>query len=111
MDEPDFLDDLVNRDMVGFFLYELHEIGTAIEEHWDFWASDDFEITVTRNYAERIYACCKEIMLIKHNGLNAKQMRIIRKARLDSHQFLYDEANDPATPIERKIQLVKLTSK
>lgn len=107
----DELDDLVNRDMVGWYLYQLHEIGTAMGQNWDFWASESFEITVTSQYAETIYGCCREIMAISDNGLSTKQMRIIRKARLEAHQFLYDEANDPETPIERKIHLVKLTSK
>lgn len=100
---------MVNRDMVGWYLYQLHEIGTALGESWDFWANDSFQITVTKQYAEAIYGCCREIMAVPGNGLSTKQMKIIRKARLEAHQFLFDEANDPQTSIERKIELVKLT--
>lgn len=107
----DELDDLVYRDMVSWYLYQLHEIGTTIGEEWDFWVSDSFEITVSKHHAEHIYVCCKGIMSVKENGLNSEQMKIIRKARLDAHQFLYDEANNQETPIKRKIHLVKLTSK
>src|SRR5579871_2632176 len=97
MNDDDFFDEWDSRASLDYCLYELHEIGTTFGENWDFWVSDDFEITVTKNYAERIYVICKEIMSIKGNRLNGEQMRIIRKARLDAHQFLYDEANDPST--------------
>lgn len=107
----DELDDLVGSDMLAWYLFQLHEIGTTLGESWDFWASDSFEMTVTKHNAEAIYGCCKEIMLVKDNGLNSNQMKIVRKARLEAHQFLYDEANDPKNSIERKIHLVKLTSK
>ena len=38
-------------------------------------------------------------------------MAKIKAARLEAHRFLYEEANDPNTSIQRKIELVKLTGK
>lgn len=107
----DFLDDLVNGDMVGYHLFLLHELSTARGIDWDFDDPDSMQIAVTKDTAEQVYGNCREIMAVADNGLSAGQMKKIRAARLEAHQFLYDEANDPKTSIERKIALVKLTSK
>ncbi len=69
------------------------------------------EIIVTKNNADIIYGLCKEIRSGYSVGLSKAQIKKIKEARNEAHRLLHQEANDPNTPIERKIALVKLTSK
>ena len=93
------------------FVYMLHEISTAAGSKWDMNNPDTMDIAVTRKNAESIYAYCKEIRSGYSVGLDRKGMRKVKEARRKAHEYLFEEANDPSTPIERKIELVKLTSK
>jgi hypothetical protein len=95
----------------GFCVYALHEISTAAGSKWDLNDPDSMEIVVMKNNAADVYGWCKEIRSGYSVGLNKEQMKKVKAARLEAHKYLYDEANDPTTPIERKIQLVRLTSK
>lgn len=69
------------------------------------------DIVVTKGNAESVYAYCKEIRSGYSVGLKRGGMKKIKEARAEAHRYLYEEANDPATPIQRKIELVRLTSK
>ncbi len=95
----------------GCYVFALHEIATAAGAKWDISDPDTMEIPVTKRNAECVYAYCKEIRSGYSVGLTRWQMSIVKAARKEAHEFLYIEANDPKTPIERKIELVKLTSK
>lgn len=89
----------------------LHEMSTAAGSKWDLNDHDSMEIIVNERNAESIYAWCKEIRSGYSVGLTKEQMKKVKAARLEAHRYLYDEANNPNTSIERKIHLVKLTSK
>lgn len=95
----------------GMLLVGLHEASTAAGSLWDLSDPDSIDITVNKLNAENIYGICKEIRSGYSVGLNKWQMKKIKEARTRAHRFLYEEANDPNTPIERKIELVRLTSK
>jgi rRNA maturation protein Nop10 len=95
----------------GMLLYTLHEYCTAAGSKWDMSDPSTMEIPVTKYNAVDIYSICKEIRSGYSIGLDKAGMNKIKKARSDAHKFLYEEANDPDTPIERKIMLVRLTSK
>lgn len=95
----------------GFMLYALHELSTAAGSEWDLSDPSSMEIIVTKQNAAAIYTHCKEIRSGYSVGINPAGMKKIRKARHEAHRFLFEEANDPATPIERKIELVRLTGK
>lgn len=95
----------------GAYLYELHAISTAAGSKWDLSDHDTMEIIVNQKNAEWIYSICKEIRSGYSVGINKSQMAKIKAARTEAHKFLFDEANDPNTSIDRKIQLVKLTGK
>lgn len=95
----------------GYMLYALHELSTAAGSEWDTSDPSTMDIVVTRQNAAAIYAHCKEIRSGYSVGLNREGMRKVKAARAQAHQYLFEEANDPATPIERKIELVRLTSK
>lgn len=95
----------------GFYLFGLHELSTAEGSEWDLSDPDTMDIVVTKKNAALVYAYCKEIRKGYSVGLNKGSMDKIKAARMKAHRYLYDEANDPATPIARKIELVKLTSK
>ena len=69
------------------------------------------EIIVTPENADIIYGLCKEIRSGYSVGLSKSQMKKIKEARAEAHKLLFEEANNPDTPVERKIALVKLTSK
>jgi hypothetical protein len=95
----------------GMFIHVLHELSTAEGSKWDMKDHSTMEIIVTKNNAEAIYAYCKEIRSGYSVGLPKMCMAKIKAARLEAHKYLHAEANDPSTPIKRKIELVKLTSK
>ncbi len=93
----------------GMMLYGLHTVGAS--PNWDINKPSTIEIVVSKENAASVYGWCKEIRSGYSVGINRKMMAKIKEARLKAHQFLWDEANDPNTSIERKIELVKLTSK
>lgn len=95
----------------GFYIFALHEISMAAGSKWDYNDPESMEIIVTKENAEDIYGCCKEIRSGYSVGVLKSGMKKIKEARRQAHEYLYAEANDPNTPIERKIELVKLTSK
>jgi hypothetical protein len=95
----------------GYMIFCLHELSTAAGSKWDTSDPDTMDIIVTKQNADEIYGICKEIRSGYSVGLNKEGMNKIKAARTKAHEFLSLEANDPATPIERKIALVRLTSK
>ena len=95
----------------GWFLFCLHELSTAAGSSWDANDPSTMEIIVNKGNAEAIYANCREIRRGYSIGLKKGQMAKIKAAREEAHRYLYEEANDPATSIQRKIELVRLTSK
>lgn len=95
----------------GYFLYALHKLSEAAGSSWDYNDPSTMEIVVTRENADAIYANCREIRSGYSVGLNRSGMKKVKKAWAEAHQYLFEEANDPATSIERKIELVRLTSK
>jgi hypothetical protein len=95
----------------GWFLFCLHELSTTAGSSWDANDPSTMEIVVTKGNAEAIYAYCREIRRGYSIGLKRGQMAKIKAAREEAHRFLYEEANDPTTSIQRKIELVRLTSK
>lgn len=95
----------------GYYIFELHQLSTAAGSKWDYSNPDTMDIVVTKGNADSIYAICKEIRSGYSVGLDSSGMKKIKKARSEAHKFLFEEANDPNTPVERKIELVKLTSK
>ena len=95
----------------GAMLYGLHLLSTAAGSSWDLKEPSTMEIVVTRENAAAIYDYCKEIRSGYSIGLNPSGMKKVRKARVEAHQYLFEEANNPNTPIQRKIELVRLTSK
>lgn len=95
----------------GYFVFELHQHSTAAGSLWDYDNPETMDIIVNKHNAQIIYELCKEIRSGYSVGLNKAGMAKVKAARLEAHKYLYDEANNPATPIERKIALVKLTGK
>lgn len=95
----------------GYFLFVLWEVSTAAGASWKFDDPSTMEIIVTKQNADQVYAMCKEIRSGYSIGLRRTGMKKIKEARSKAHQFLYDEANDPETPIQRKIDLVRLCSR
>lgn len=95
----------------GMMLYGLCEVSKSVGGNWEFDKPETFEIVVTKDNAANIYAWCKEIRSGYNVGLQRGWMKRIKEARSEAHKFLVDEANDPKTSIERKIELVKLTSR
>jgi hypothetical protein len=89
----------------------LHAIATAHGSNWNISDDSTIDIPVNKKNAAEVYSWCKEIRSGYNVGLSKKVITAVKKARSEAHKFLYEEANDPATPIERKIELVKLTSK
>jgi hypothetical protein len=95
----------------GFYVHELHQLSTAAGSKWDYNDRDTMEIVVTKNNADAIYALCRAIRTDGYSvGLRKKDMKKIKEARLEAHAYLVEEANNPATSIERKIELTRLTS-
>lgn len=97
--------------MSGWYVFVLWEISTAAGSKWEYDNSETMEIIVNKSNAYAVYGCCKEIRSGFSVGISKNNMKKIKQARKEAHQILFDEANDPNTPIERKIALVKLTSK
>jgi hypothetical protein len=95
----------------GYYIFELHQLSTAAGSGWNYNDPESMEIIVNKSNAESIYAICKEIRSGYSVGLGKSAMKKIKEARSEAHKFLFEEANNPDTPIERKIALVKLTSK
>jgi hypothetical protein len=95
----------------GYMIFSLHEISTAAGSKWDYSDPSTMDIIVNEKNASDVYALCKEIRSGYSVGLSKEGMKKIKAARLQAHRYLVEEANDPKTTIERKIELVKLTSK
>ena len=95
----------------GFMLYMLWETSTAAGSQWDYGNPETMDIIVTAKNADYVYSICKEIRSGYSVGLNKSGMEKVKQARAKAHKFLFEEANNPDTPIDRKIALVKLTSK
>jgi hypothetical protein len=95
----------------GYMLFSLHELSTAAGSEWDMNDPDTMEIIVNKQNAKYVYELCKEIRSGYSVGLGKVGMAKIKAARLEAHRYLYEEANDPTTSIERKIELVRLTGK
>jgi hypothetical protein len=90
----------------------LHELATVAGSQWDMMDDDTIDIPVNKHNASEIYGWCKEIRSNGYSiGLSKKLMAEVKKARLQAHLFLVEEANSPDTKIERKIELVRLCSK
>lgn len=92
-------------------IWGLHAICVRAGSKWDLDKPETMEIIVTKENADSIYDWCRAIRSGYDVGLDKRGMAKIKEARRIAHEFLYDEANDPSTPIERKIALVRLTSK
>lgn len=95
----------------GYYIFELHQLSTAAGSNWDYDNPESMEIIVNKGNADSIYAICKEIRSGYSVGVGKSALKKIKEARSQAHKFLFEEANDPSTSIERKIALVKLTSK
>ena len=95
----------------GYMLFSLHELSTAAGSKWDMADPATMEIIVNKSNAESIYSHCKEIRSGYSVGLNKSGMAKVKAARLEAHRYLYEEANNPNTLIQRKIELVRLTSR
>ena len=95
----------------GYMLFSLHEVSTAAGSLWDINDPDTMDIIVNKSNAQYVYELCKETRSGYSVGLGKSGMAKIKAARLEAHRFLYEEANDPKTSIQRKIELVKLTGK
>lgn len=95
----------------GYMIFELHQLSTAAGSKWDMGDPATMEIIVTKANACHVYSLCKEIRSGYSVGLAKGGVKIVKAARAEAHKFLFEEANDPDTPIERKIELVRLTSK
>jgi hypothetical protein len=95
----------------GAMLYGLYQASAAAGSRWDYDTPHTMHIVVTKDNAAWIYGSCKEIGSGYDIGLSKSGMAKIKAAREEAHRYLVAEAQDPATPIERKIELVKLTTK
>ncbi len=95
----------------GYFLWNIHRMSTEAGSLWDFDKPETVEIIVTKENAAEMYDYCKAIRSGYSVGLGKDGMKLIKEARTKAHEFLFEEANDPNTPIERKIFLVRLTSR
>jgi hypothetical protein len=95
----------------GWCMWDLHRVSVAAGSNWDVDKPETMEIIVTKDNAAYIYGLCKEIRSGYSVGIKRSQMQKVKEARMAAHKFLFEEANDPNTPIERKIYLVKLTGK
>jgi len=104
-------EEMARVELSSFMLVQLHEHATAACSQWNFSDHSTIEIPVTKRNAETIYGICREIREGLNHGVSRKMMEVIKAARMEAHQYLYEEANDPNTSIDRKIILVKLTSK
>lgn len=110
MDE-DLWDDLMDDGWIDYMLSELHQHATAAGAQWDLSNPATMDIPVNSRNADIIYGICRTLRESKSTMIKRPQMKKIKEARTEAHKFLVDEANNPATSIQRKIELVKLTSK
>lgn len=98
--------------MISFgMIWGLHAICERAGSKWQIDKPETMEIVITKKNAYEVYSWCRAIREGFSVGLSKEGMKLIRAARLEAHKYLVDEANDPNTTIERKIELVKLTSK
>lgn len=95
----------------GGMIWGLHEICKAAGSKWELDKPETMEIIVTKENADQVYDWCRAIRSGYSVGLSRAGMKKIKEARTEAHKFLFEEANDPNTSIERKIELVRLTSK
>lgn len=96
----------------GMMVFGLHELATAAGSQWNLIDESTIDIPVNAKNADSVFGWCKEIKSNGYSvGLSKKLMRHVKKASADAHAFLVEEANSPDTTIDRKIELVKLTSK
>lgn len=94
-----------------YIMQFLHETSVRAGSAWIYEKPETMEIFVTKENAACIYAACRDIRSGYSEGLSKDAMAKVKAARQKAHRFLFEEANDPNTPIERKIYLVRLTSK
>lgn len=99
----------------GGMLWGLHAICERAGSKWILDKPETMEIVVNSENADSIYDWCRGIQAGIRAGykidLGKNGKKIVKEARRQAHEFLFDEANNPNTPIERKIELVRLTSK
>jgi hypothetical protein len=95
----------------GGMLWGLCEASKKAGSKWEYNKPETMEIIVNKENADEIYSWCRAIRSGLSIGLNADGMSMVKAARTMAHRYLVEEANDPNTTIERKIELVKLTSK
>ena len=95
----------------GYYIWDIHRMSVEAGSTWDIEKPETMNIIVTKENADEMYAFCKAIRSGYSVGLGRGGMKKIKEARAEAHKFLFEEANDPATPIQRKIDLVRLTSK
>lgn len=92
-------------------LWGLHGICELAGSKWVLEKPETMEIIVTKENADQIYSWCRAIREGYCVGLSKVNMKKVKEARQIAHRYMVEEANNPATPITRKIELVKLTSK
>lgn len=92
-------------------LWGLHAICEKAGSKWQLDKPETMEIVITKENADSVYGWCRAIREGYNVGLSKDGMKLIKAARSEAHKYLVEEANNPNTPIERKIELVKLTSK
>lgn len=95
----------------GYYIWDIHRMSVDAGSAWDLDKPETMQIIVTKENADEMYAFCKAIRSGYSVGLGKGGMKLIKAARAEAHKFLFEEANDPNTPIKRKIDLVRLTSK
>lgn len=107
--------DRMCEESLGFIsygmLWGLHAICERAGSKWELEKPETMEIVVTKENATEIYSWCRVIREGYCIGLSKANMKKVKAARQEAHRFMVEEANDPNTSIERKIELVKLTSK
>lgn len=95
----------------GGMIWGLHAVCERAGSKWQIDKPETMEIVITKENAAEVYSWCRAIREGYSVGLSKEGMKLIRAARLEAHKYLVDEANDPNTTLERKIELVKLTSR
>jgi hypothetical protein len=95
----------------GYYLWNIHRMSVEAGSVWKLEDPSTIEIIVTKDNAAEMYDYCRAIRSGYSVGLKKAGMKLIKEARAKAHELLFEEANDPNTSIERKIQLVRLTSK
>lgn len=92
-------------------LWGLHSICERAGSKWILEKPETLSIIITKENAAEVYSWCRAIREGYCIGLSKENMKKIKEARTLAHQFMVEEVNDPKTSVERKIELVKLTSK